>query len=57
LTGAQQALSALPGGEPFAQRLAALQAAPTPDLAALSALVLDLDAKVRSLRDAAELSQ
>jgi hypothetical protein len=41
-----------PGDAPFARRLAALDGAPTQDLAALSALVRDLDAKVRSLRDA-----
>jgi len=55
LAGAEQALSALPGGEPFARRLAALQAAPALDLEALSAQVRDLDDEVRSLREATEI--
>ena len=57
LAEAHQALAALSGGEPFARRLAGLQAAPVQDLAALSALVRDLDTKVRSLREAAEIGQ
>jgi hypothetical protein len=36
--------------------LAALQTGPTLDLAALRALVRDLDVKVRSLREAAEVA-
>lgn len=56
LTEAQRALSAMPGGEPFVQRLAALQAAPARNPAALSALVRDLDATMRSLREAAQVA-
>jgi hypothetical protein len=56
LVGAQHALAALPGGEPYARRLAALQAAPALNLPALSRLVRDLDAKVQSLRASAELA-
>ena len=55
LAKAHQALAALAGGESFAKRLTALQATPALDLEALSVLVRDLDTKVRSLRDAAEL--
>jgi hypothetical protein len=54
LAAAHRALAALSGGEPFVRRLAALQATPAPDVAGLSELVHDLDARVRSLRDAAE---
>jgi len=56
LAGAREALAALPGGESFVQRLVAAQAGSTPDLATLSALVDDLDAKVRSLRETAEVA-
>jgi hypothetical protein len=52
---ALKALSAQPGGEQFARRLAAILAAPAPDLGALSALVRDLDSKVSTLRQAAEV--
>jgi hypothetical protein len=56
LDEARRALSALPGGEPLARRLAAILADPTLDLGALSGLVRDLDAKVSALRRAAEVA-
>ena len=55
LDGAQHALAGLPGGRPYARRLAALRVAPAPDLVALERLVSDLDAKVQSLRQSDEL--
>jgi hypothetical protein len=56
LAEAEKVLAALPDGNRFARRLAGLQTASAPSPVALAALVSDLDAKVRSLRDAAELS-
>lgn len=54
LAGANKALTALSAGRVYARRLTRLRAAPVLDLAALSALVHDLDVKVQALRDAAE---
>jgi hypothetical protein len=56
LDEAHKVLSGLPGGGPLATRLATIMAAPEPDLGALSALVRDLDAKVGTLRRAAEVA-
>jgi hypothetical protein len=57
LAAAHRALAVLSGGEPFVRRLVALQLTPVPNTAALGELVRDLDAKVRSLRDEAELGR
>jgi hypothetical protein len=54
LSLAQTRLSGLPGGKPYALRLAALQAAPSPQPHALGNLVEALDARVQAMRDAAE---
>jgi len=57
LAGAERTMAALTGAEPFARRLSEAQTGPTPDFAALSKLVKNLDSKVDSFRDSAEVGR